>query len=69
MVFDPPLPEEKQQVIEQMGFGVLNKVYFRFVSVLEQAAGVVFEVVRAKRGMVRMVQSLSLHSKTDHHGL
>ncbi len=28
--FDPPLPVEKQAVIEQLGVGVLNKVYFRF---------------------------------------
>lgn len=30
VVFSPPLPAEKQTVIEQMGFGVLNKVYLRF---------------------------------------
>lgn len=30
ILFDPPLPQEKQSAIQQMGVGVLNKVYLRF---------------------------------------
>ena len=30
VTFDPPLPAEKQNMIEQLGVGVLNKVYLRF---------------------------------------
>lgn len=30
VMFEPPLPAEKQAVIGQMGVGVLNKVYLRF---------------------------------------
>ena len=30
IAFDPPLPEEKQQAIERLGFGLLDKVVLKF---------------------------------------
>ncbi len=30
--FDPPLPPEKQQAIQRLGYGVLNKVRLRLLT-------------------------------------
>jgi monoamine oxidase len=40
ILFDPPLPDAKQQAIKHLGMGLLNKLYLRFPSVFwEQSAG------------------------------
>ncbi|MEM8862358.1 MAG: NAD(P)/FAD-dependent oxidoreductase, partial [Chloroflexota bacterium] len=50
VAFDPPLPAEKQTVIQQMGVGVLNKVYLRFPEAFWQKRPEWFSRLAENRG-------------------
>ena len=43
IVFDPPLPFPKQDAIESVGFGLLNKIYIQFPTAFWRLPGIVDE--------------------------
>ena len=50
VLFDPPLPSAKQEAIETLGFGVLNKVYLRFPDAFWQKCPEWIFYLSAERG-------------------
>ena len=50
VLFDPPLPNAKQEAIHALGFGVLNKLYLRFPDVFWQKRPEWIMHISAERG-------------------
>ena len=50
LAFDPPLPREKQDAIDQLRMGLLNKVYLRFPEVFWDADADAIGYASAKQG-------------------